>query len=109
MSERIKKNFALLEFLSTCGPTQMKTIITSSTPEQIKSLVELVANVQFGSISIPENHMSFIKAKKKLIRNITSKQVTYKDRKALLADNTKLLTVILKFSLDEIRKLITDG
>jgi len=109
MSERIRKNMALLELLNTSGPTQMKAIINSCLPEQIKTLVEVVFNVQFGTITIPQKHISYIKNKKALIRSLTAKHTTSKERKALLENNPKLVATILSFSLGEIKKNLTNG
>lgn len=109
MSQRIKNHLPLLELLSNCSKTQVKSIIQSASVDQVKALVELFYNIQYGTIPIPEENLTFLKNKKGVIRRITSKGTGLKNRKALLASNTVLVSTILKFSTQEIKKIIADG
>lgn len=109
MSERIKKHLPLFELLHQCGKTQMKSILQSSSSEQIKALVELVYNIQFGTINVPEEYLSHLKKKKSVIRQLTSKGVGLAERKSLLVKNSALISTILKFSLGEVKKIVADG
>jgi len=108
MSERIKKNLALLELLNSVSKSQLKSILAGLSNEQVKVITELIFNVQYGTIEIPEDKSSYVRNKRFVIRQITSKEETYKTRKALILKHSILISSILKFSLPQIKR-ITDG
>lgn len=108
MSERIRNNLSLLEFLSTCSNSQLKSVIPTLSSEQLKVLTEVFLNLQFGLIPVPEDKLTYLQNKKTVIRTITSKSTSQSERKELFHKNSALICSVLKFSLKEIKQIITD-
>lgn len=100
MAQRVEKHLALFRLLVETTEAQRLAILKTSTPSQIRSLLEAIYNVLKGTCPISD------KAKKKLyrqrttIRRLVSKDLTLQQRQRLLVRHATLLPLLLKNVVD---------
>lgn len=108
MSQRLKDNLTLLELLSSCAKSQIKSLLSTLSVDQVKILTEVLYNIQYATLPIPEDKLTYLQKKKSVIRKITTKGTSNRERKDLIVKNSALISVILKFSLQDIKEIITN-
>ena len=94
MAQRVEKHLALFRLLVETTEAQRLAILKTSTPSQIRSLLEAIYNVLKGTCLISD------KAKKKLYRQRMSKDLTLQQRQRLLVRHPTVLPLLLKPVVD---------
>lgn len=81
---RILKNKDFLQLLCTGNKKLKKTLIQNGTPDQIKSICEIILNLLRGNIKLTDEELDKLKKKKKILRQLSKKNQSSKKRKILI-------------------------
>ena len=97
MSQRVKRNWALVNFLMQDIPlAQVKTVLTTLSPEQVNSIGEIAVNALYGTIPLKEHHKKALKKYSNKIEYIGDKANSVKNRKHVIESNPKAVVLLLK-------------
>lgn len=106
MSAKIKQQLPFLDLLVTANKKQATALIRAISPKQMKSLIEIIINIQYGNISISDQNKAHMNRRRNIIRQLTIKRITRDKRKQLIEKHCSLIVFLLKATLSEIKKLI---
>lgn len=96
MSELIQKERFFLLLLMQTSLKQQKMMIENITSSQLKAVVQIIFNVLQGVLKVDNVLKTKLKRRKKLIRQLIQKQLSFKKRKLLMIKNIKTIISLIK-------------
>jgi hypothetical protein len=76
------KNF--LQLLCSSNKKMQKSMIENATPEQIRSICEIIKNLLLGNVQLSDDQLKKIGRKRSILRQILKKKQSLKKRKYLI-------------------------
>ena len=96
MSQRIKRHWALVNFLTQQIPlTLVKSILSALSQEQVNAIGEIAVNTLYGIIPIKPQFKKTLKRYSDLIEFIGEKTNSIKKRKKAIVSNPKAVVLLL--------------
>ena len=84
MSRVVKNNRGFLQLLADCPRQQRQFLLKTATPQQMHGLVQIIHNVLYENIPIPEEHKRKVLRHKDALVNLGDLDVPYKTKKQTL-------------------------
>ena len=98
MSSIVQKHWFFIHFLlKTKARKQRRAVIKSADKDQIKALAEIIANTLGGSIPVSPTGRKQLRPFKNILRKISQKTTSGKDRKHLIFKHIVLIIKLLNF------------
>ena len=104
MSQRMKKQSAFLIFLSKAHKKQIKLLLSSLTSEQLDVIGEIALNIYTGVFPVSKRYVLLLKPFQKHIRLLASREISAKKKQDILIKHQKLISVLLKPVIEQLRK-----
>ena len=108
MTRRVLKNLELLKALNECGSVKKREILESVNPEVVNAVCDCIHNVLQGNIPISNLSKEKLQKKKTILRKLTKRGTTAKDRRKILTQKGSglfpLLPLILGPALGQVLK-----
>ena len=96
MSQRVKRHWALVNFLTQQIPlTLVKSILSALSEEQVNAIGEIAVNTLYGIIPIKPQFKKTLKRYSDLIEFIGEKTNSIKKRKKAIVSNPKAVVLLL--------------
>ena len=96
MSQRVKRHWALVNFLTQQIPlTLVKSILSALSEEQVNAIGEIAVNTLYGIIPIKPPFKKTLKRYSDLIEFIGEKTNSIKKRKKAIVSNPKAVVLLL--------------
>ena len=96
MSQRVKRHWALVNFLTQEIPlTLVKSILSALSAEQVNAIGEIAVNTLYGIIPIKPQFKKALKRYADLIEFIGEKTNSIKKRKKAIVSNPKAVVLLL--------------
>ena len=107
MSKKLKKHQAFLQLLSEkISVQQRRAILQTTTPEQIKVLSEIAANVVNGSLILPNASIRKLVRYKPLVQLLSDRKTSLSRKKEALKKQSLGLVTLLQVVTPALRSLI---
>ena len=84
MSRVVKNNRGFLQLLADCPHQQRQFLLKTATPQQMHALVQIIHNVLYENIPIPEENKRKVLRHKDALVNLGELDVPYKTKKQTL-------------------------
>ena len=84
MSRVVKNNRGFLQLLADCRHQQRQFLLKTATPQQMHALVQIIHNVLYENIPIPEENKRKVLRHKDALVNLGELDVPYKTKKQTL-------------------------
>ena len=85
-----------LNLLDSTHTTQQRALIKTLSPEQLRTLCEILLNIVEGTLDISSYVKNYFKRKSRVIKRLLNKNTSKKNKQSLLLKNIKLLKYIIK-------------
>lgn len=96
MKKRSQQNILFLKFLSSCEGEQRKSIIQTTTENQLRLLVEIIHNLVQGIIPIQTRNKQLLQLNKENIRKVVEVSVSIKLRRKRLININRDIPIIIQ-------------
>ena len=96
MTQRMKKNFPMLNAIYCCKGKEQKSILKNAKPELINAICDCVANVLYRKVELNDTQKRRLERKKKILRSLADpKRKTGSKKKLLVQHGSGILTGLL--------------
>ena len=102
MTSVIKNHVAFLHLLSKSRKDQFTTLIKYMDKEQMKAVWELLVNIRFGNIDVDEEDKKKLHRKRKVIRKLTAKSSSQRDRRELMQKEACLVKYMINLAIPHV-------
>ena len=110
MTRRVLKNLELLKALNECSSIKKREVLTKVRPEVVNAVCDCIHNVLQGNIPISSKSKQKLQKKKAVLRKLTKRGTTAKERRMILTQKGgglfPLLPLILGPALVQVLKSI---
>lgn len=106
MSNRVKRNLALLKLLLQSSPQQRKAILCSASDDLIAAISEIALNTLKGNIPLTPYQIRVLKKRRGIIKNLSNKRLPLKKKKQLVKQSGGFIGPLLSFALPLITGLL---
>ena len=84
MSRVVKNNRGYLQLLADCPHQQRQLLLKTASPQQVQALVQIIHNVLYENIPIPEENKRKVLRHKDALVNLGELDVPYKTKRQTL-------------------------
>lgn len=96
MAGSIRKHLPLLMVLVDASETQTQAILKTLSPVQLRVVLEAIYNVLRGTCPIGDKLKKKLYQRRRIIRQIVSKDLTRQQQQRLLVKHRQLLSLLLR-------------
>lgn len=97
MSRHLKRNLCFVKLVSSTTYLQRKALLKSATPDQIKTLCEIIHNVVYNDDLAPsKKYISNLKSHKYSLRRLAESKCTERRKRELLLRVIRIIPKLLK-------------
>ena len=97
MSKLIKSHWPFLQLLMKSeSKHQAQVLVQTISNNQLRALLEIIANVLVGNIPITKSYKKLLAPNKKAISLLADKTVSVKDKKQIIAKKLSVIINLLK-------------
>ena len=105
MSGKIKQILPILDFLNSLDKTARIKFLKKSHTNMLKSLIDLIYNINLGNIHMPKVEIERLRKYKTQIKSLCVKKKTISERKKIIIKKDllgKLLPILIPVLLDRV-------
>ena len=105
----VKENITFLKAVASLKKNQVKTLLSHVNRNQVLVVTEIARNILTGVVTLPRKYKSSLKAYKRVIRELSSNDTTFRTKRYLIYSKADVVSLLVKSVLSKLVKVVGHG